>query len=50
MLCSISYIAQMFEKTGWFIIVYFVNSFKPEFKIVIFIHYKARIAVAILGL
>ena len=27
-----------------------VNPFKPEFTIVIFIHYKARIAVAILDL
>ena len=26
------------------------NSFKPEFTIVIFIHYKPRIAAAILGL
>ena len=29
---------------GWF------NPFKPEFNIVIFIHYKPRIAVAILDL
>ena len=27
-----------------------LNSFKPEFTIVIFIHYKPRIAVAILDL
>ena len=27
----------------------FFNSFKPEFTIIIFIHYKPRIAVAILG-
>ena len=27
-----------------------INPFKPEFTIVIFIHYKARIAVAILDL
>ena len=26
----------------------FINPFKPEFTIVIFIHYKPRIAVAIL--
>ena len=28
----------------------FINSFKPEFTIVIFIHYKPRIAVTILDL
>ena len=28
----------------------FINPFKPEFTIVIFIHYKPRIAVAILDL
>ena len=27
-----------------------INPFKPEFTIVIFIHYKSRIAVAILDL
>ena len=27
-----------------------INPFKPDFTIVIFIHYKPRIAVAILGL
>ena len=30
--------------------VWFFNPFKPEFTIVIFIHYKLRIAVAILDL
>ena len=28
----------------------YINSFKPEFTIVIFIHYKPRVAVAILDL
>ena len=28
----------------------FINPFKPEFTILIFIHYKPRIAVAILDL
>ena len=28
----------------------YLNPFKPEFTIVTFIHYKPRIAVAILGL
>ena len=27
-----------------------INPFEPEFKIVIFIHYKSRIAIAILDL
>ena len=31
-----------------FIHVEFINPFKPEFTILIFIHYKPRIAVAIL--
>ena len=31
-------------------IALWVNPFKPEFTIVIFIHYKPRIAVAILDL
>ena len=33
-----------------FCVVRFFNPFKPEFTIVIFIHYKPRIAVAILDL
>ena len=31
-------------------VILFLNPFKPEFTIVIFIHYKPRIAVAILDL
>ena len=31
-------------------IVWYINPFKPEFTIVIFIHYKPPIAVAILDL
>ena len=30
--------------------VFFINPFKPEFTIVIFLHYKQRIAIAILDL
>ena len=40
---------------SWFISLYMIvsnsfNPFKPEFTIVIFIHYKPRIALAILDL
>ena len=31
-------------------VIYRINPFKPEFTMVIFIHYKPRIAVAILDL
>ena len=31
-------------------VIYFLNPLRPEFTIVIFIHYKPRIAVAILDL
>ena len=38
------------DKLFIFIFNIFFNPFKPEFMIVIFIHYKPRIAVAILDL
>ena len=41
----------VYEMTGFhFLRIPTLNHFKPEFTIVIFIHYKPRIAVAILDL
>ena len=32
------------------VILYFINPLKPDFTVVIFIHYKSRLAIAILDL
>ena len=46
----ISHLIKHFCLHGLYKNVQRFNSFKPEFTIVIFIHYKPRIAVAILDL
>ena len=46
----ISKLKQSFNVLGLYKIIQRFNPYKPEFTIVIFIHYKPRIAVAILDL
>ena len=50
--CSVNEIIYYFSCIEIVLVIYNIsfNPFKPEFTIVIFIHYKPRIAVAILDL
>ena len=50
MLCGIHFFIAKLKTNIDVIILSHFNPFKPEFTIVIFIHYKPRIAVAILDL